>query len=203
MKIYIDFDGTIFDSTKLDKLFIDIFKSYNIDKIYIETLIDKIKNYNIVAQKLINEFNLNKDILLKIDNIYSKELIFKDIIPFLENYYQKYNLILLTYTKDNKYQQKKVNSSNLNKYFKEIIITTKDKSKLKNIDYTKGIFIDNNPLEIEKFYNSNATKLIRIKRDTDKYSKLKLNIDNIPTFKDFEELLQSKYIEQIGDDINE
>ena len=59
------------------------------------------------------------------------------------------------------------------KYFKDIIITNKDKSKL-NIDYTNGIFIDNNPLELEKFYNSNSINLIRIKRDTDKYFKVYL-----------------------------
>ena len=47
MKIYIDFDGTLYNSTKLDKKFINIFKEYNIKEEYIEYLINKIKNYNI------------------------------------------------------------------------------------------------------------------------------------------------------------
>ena len=203
MKIYIDFDGTIYDTHKLDNKFIDIFQKYNIDSNYIKKLIDKIKNYNTIANILIQEFNLNNNILNEINSIYSNELVFKDIIPFLEKYYQKHNLILLTLTNDIDYQQRKINSSNLKKYFKDIIITTKDKSKLTNIDYSNGIFIDNNPIELKKFYNSNAKNLIRIKRDNDKYSKLSLDINNITEYKNFIDLLNSNHIEQIGDEINE
>lgn len=203
MNIYIDFDGTLYNNTKLDQIFINLFNEYNIKTKYIEKLIDEIKNYPLVTKRLIKEFNLNKDILSKIDNIYSNNLIYKDVIPFLEKYYQKYNLILLTCTNDEKYQLNKIKSSNISKYFKEIIITTKDKSKLDNIDYQNGIFIDNNPIELERFYNSNATYLIRIKRTNDKYSKLNLNIKNIPTYKEFNELLENKLIEILGDDKNE
>lgn len=203
MKIYIDFDGTLYNSTKLDKKFINIFKEYNIKEEYIEYLINKIKNYNIITKKLINEFNLNEDILSKIDTLYSDELIFKDAITFLEKYYKQYDLILLTLTNDLSYQQKKINSSNLSKYFKNIIITNKDKSKLNNVDYINGIFIDNNPIELERFYNAKATNLIRIKRDTDKYSKINLNIKNIPEFIDFNDLINNNYIEKIGEKNNE
>ena len=198
MKIYIDFDGTIYNSNKLNQRFINIFKEYNINENYINKLIDSIKNYNIISKKLINEFNLNKEIISKIDNIYSDELVFKDTISFLKKYYKKYDLILLTFSNDLTYQQKKINSSKLNKYFKNIIISNKNKSKLNNVDYINGIFIDNNPLELKKFYHSKATKLIRIKRDTDKYSKIDLNI-NIPEFKNFEDLLKSNYIEKLGE----
>ena len=131
----------------------------------------------------------------KIDKIYSKDLIYNDVIPFLEKYYQKYELILLTL--GNKiYQKKKIDSTNINKYFKDIIITDKDKSKL-NINYKEGLFIDNNPNELKKFYNSKALYLIRIKRDTDKYSKYDINIKDIQEFKDFNEI--STYIEKIGE----
>lgn len=197
MKIYIDFDGTIYNSYKLDNKFINIFTKYNINKKYIKKLINDIKNYNLVSSTLIKEFNLNNNILKEINNIYSNEFIYKDAITFLEKYYKKYDLILLTLTNDLNYQKKKINSSNLKKYFKDIIITTKDKTKLKEIDYEKGIFIDNNPIELEKFHNSNAINLIRIKRDNDKYSKLSLNIKNIPEFKNFDELTTSNYIEKI------
>ena len=105
--------------------------------------------------------------------------------------------ILLTLGNKN-FQQKKIYSSNINKYFKDIIITDKDKSKL-NINYSNSIFIDNNPIELKKFYNSKDKYLIRIKRDTDKYSKLNLDINNIPEYKDFNELLNSNYIDKIGE----
>ena len=203
MKIYIDFDGTLYNSYKLDNKFINIFNKYNINEKYIKKLINELKNYNKVANILISEFNIEKNISNEINNIYTDELVFKDAIPFLEKYYQKYDLILLTLTNDIDYQRRKINSSNLKKYFKEIIITTKDKSKIETINYHNGIFIDNNPLELKKFHNSNAIHLIRIKRDTDKYSKLNINIDNIQEYKNFLDLTISNYIDKIGDEFNE
>lgn len=200
IKIYIDFDGTLFNSNKLYHEFINLFAKQNIEEENIKNFINKTykssKNFDIIAKKIINKYNLNPNILKDLEKLYSKDLVFKDVIPFLEKYHHKYDLILLTLgTK--KYQQKKINISNLSKYFKDIIITNNDKSKL-NIDYTKGIFIDNNPLELKKFYNSKASNLIRIKRNTDKYSKINLDI-NIPEFKTFEDLLKSNYIEKIGE----
>ena len=197
MKIYIDFDGTLFDSTKHYNEYIKIFKKYNINiETYFKKEYEKEKNFDSLSKKIIKEYNLNPSIYDEIDKIYSEKLIFKDAITFLEENHNKYDLILLTLGNIN-YQQKKINKTNISKYFKEIIITNKDKSKL-NIDYTKGIFIDNNPLEIKKFYNSKAKYLIRIKRDTDKYSKIDLDIKNIPEFINFNELTKSNYIKQIG-----
>lgn len=199
MKIYIDFDGTIFNNNKLYLNFINIFKKYNINKEYINNIINKTNNKNLdtLAIKIINDNNLDKSIINEINNLYSNNLIYQDVIPFLEKYSQKYELILLTLGTNN-YQLKKINSSNISKYFKEIIITNKDKSNL-NINYQNGIFIDNNPYELKKFYNSKAKYLIRIKRNTDKYSKINLDINNIPEFNDFNELLNRKYIEKIGE----
>lgn len=205
IKIYLDFDGTIYNSTKLYNEFINIFIKHNINKDYLENIIkeyyQKEKNYIILAKKIIKDNNLDISILNEINNLHSNKLLFKDVIPFLEKYYKKYDLILLTLG-NKEYQLKKINSINITKYFKDIIITNKDKSKL-NIDYQKGIFIDNNPLELEKFYKSKAKYLIRIKRKTDKYTKLNLNINNIPEFNDFKELLNSNYIDKIGDEFNE
>lgn len=201
MNIYIDFDGTLYNNNKFYQNFINIFIKQNIKKEEIEKYINKIyensKSYDTIAINIIDKYNLNTSILQEVNNLYNEELVFKDTIPFLEKYHKKYNLILLTLGTKEEYQIKKINSTNISEYFKEIIITTKDKSKL-NIDYKNGIFIDNNPLELKKFYNSNARKLIRIKRDIDKYSKIDIDI-NIPEFKDFEELLKNNYIEKLGE----
>jgi len=201
MKIYIDFDGTLFNSTKLYKEFIKIFNKYNIKKEYIENYFNKEyqkeKNFDTISKKIIKENNLNTSIYKELNNIYSNNLIFKDTIPFLKKYSKKYDLILLTLgTKS--YQEKKIKSTNISKYFKEIIITNKDKSKL-NIDYSNGIFIDNNPFELKKFYHSNAKYLIRIKRKSDKYSKYLLDINTIPEYNNFNELNKSNYIDKIGE----
>ena len=202
MKIYIDFDGTLFNSTKHYHNYKNIFKKHNID---IEEILKQKykqeKNFDTLTKKIIKEYNLNPSIYKEVDQIYSKELIFKDVIPFLEKYSKKYDLILLTLGNIN-YQNKKIKHSNISKYFKDIIITNKDKSTL-DIDYENWIFIDNNPLELKKFHNSKAKNLIRIKRDSDKYSKLNLNIENIPEFTSFDELSKNKYIEKIGENYYE
>lgn len=203
MKIYIDFDGTLFNNNLHYHKIINILKIYNIQEEYINNLTKNkyYKNLDNLAKEIINNNNLDKSILKEINTIYSKDLIFKDTIPFLEKYHNQHDLILLTLGTKN-YQLKKIKSSNISKYFKEIIITNKDKSKL-NIDYHNSIFIDNNPKELKKFYNSKAKYLIRIKRDIDKYSKINLDINNIPEFINFNELLESNYIEKIGENYYE
>ena len=138
MKIHIDFDGTLFDSTKHYQEYKNIFKKYNIDiESYFNKEYKKEKNFDILTKKIIKEYNLNPSIYKEIDKIYSEKLIFKDAITFLKEYHNKYELILLTLGNID-YQQKKINKTNINKYFKEIIITNKDKSRL-DIEYTKGI----------------------------------------------------------------
>ena len=199
MKIYIDFDGTLFNNNKHYHKLIKTFKKYNINEEYINNLTKNkhYKNLDTLAKEIIIKNNLDRSIINEINTIYSNNLIYKDTIPFLEKYYKEHELILLTLgTK--KYQLKKINSTNISKYFKKIIITNKDKSKL-NIDYQNSIYIDNNPLELKKFYNAKSKYLIRIKRNTDKYSKINLDIENIPEFINFNELLESNYIKKLGE----
>ena len=50
------------------------------------------------------------------------------------------------------------------------------KSELENICYDEGIFIDNNPKEIERFINKSVKKVIRVRRPSDKYSKFDTNV---------------------------
>lgn len=205
IKIYIDFDGTLYNTTKLYQEFINLLKKYNIKEEYIQNKLNnnyqKNKNLNTIIKQIIKENNLNNSIEKYLNIIYSKNLIYQDTIPFLEKYYKKHDLILLTLG-EKEYQEKKIKSTNIEKYFKEIIITNKDKSKL-NINYQNGIFIDNNPKELKKFYHAKAKHLIRIKRNNDKYSKINLDINNIPEFKDFKELLNSNYINKIGENKDE
>lgn len=200
MNIYIDFDGTIFDINSLNKDYLSIFE--NIDKEYIKYLITKHKNYDTVTNILIKEFNLNNNIIDKVNNLYNNNYVYKDAITFLEKYYQKYNLILLTYTKNIDYQKRKINSCKIDKYFKDIIISTIDKSKL-NIDYTNSIFIDNNPKELKKLNDVFAKHIIRINHINDNYHQEKNTIDNIIEYKDFIELINNNYIEKIGENIYE
>ena len=176
MKIYLDFDGTLFNTDKFYQDYLNLFQEYGLD----EDLINNIKlelfkttkfNLDILTNYLVKKYNLDNNILLKVNNLYNSSYVFKDVIPFLEKY-KNLEINLLTYGEYN-YQLKKIDGSNLKKYFKDIIITDKDKSKL-NLDYQNNLFIDNNPTEIKKFLE--VTKnVIRIRREEDKYSKLDSN----------------------------
>ena len=200
MNIYIDFDGTIFDIGSLTNDFINLFN--NIDKNYIRSLIKKYQNYYSVTNILIKDYNLEENYIDKVDNLFNKSYVYEDAIKFLEKYYKKYNLILLTYTNHIEYQKKKINSCNIEKYFKNIILATKDKSKLDNIDYQKGIFIDNNPFELKKLYNKNILNIIRINHQNDTYNKEK-TFNNTKEYPNFIELINDNYIEKIGENIYE
>lgn len=176
MKIYLDFDGTLFNTDKFYQDYLNLFQEYGLD----EDLINNIKlklfkttkfNLDILTNYLVKEYNLDNNILLKVNNLYNSSYVFKDVIPFLEKN-KNLEINLLTYGEYN-YQLKKIKGSNLKKYFKDIIITDKDKSKL-NLDYQNNLFIDNNPNEIKNFLE--VTKnVIRIRRKEDKYSKLDSN----------------------------
>ena len=93
IKIYIDFDGTLFNSTKLYNDFIKFFKKYNIDELSINKLYKQEKNLDTLATSLIKKYSLPQSISEEFNQIYSNKLIYKDIIPFLEEYSKKYYLI--------------------------------------------------------------------------------------------------------------
>ena len=66
----------------------------------------------------------------------------------------------------------------IKKYFKEKIITEKEKGDLE-IDYQKGIFIDDNPREIESIMKNSPYLVIRMKRGKYKDIEIDLDIENV------------------------
>ena len=187
MNLYLDFDGTLFNTDKFYQDYLDLLKEYKINK----DIIDKEKenlfknslfNLDTLTKQLINKYNLDKVVFDKVNNLYNNTYVFQDVIPFLEKNKTK-KIYLLTYGEYN-YQIKKINGSKLSKYFQDIIITDKDKSKL-NLDYKNSIFIDNNPSEIEKFLKV-SNNVIRIRRREDKYSKIDFNTLEYKSLQDIE-----------------
>ena len=67
---------------------------------------------------------------------------------------------------------------------------------VQEVDYENGIFLDNNPKEVERFVSVGAKKVIRIKRDTDKYSKIPLKINGIEEYSSLYEVLDGLGIKQ-------
>lgn len=195
MKVYIDFDGTLFDTDRYTKDFMNIFHEYDInEEIFDETKKilfneNKLFNINVIIDYFIEKYDIDIQLRRKIDDLLNHSYIYSDVLDCLNMLVNNgYELYLLTYG-DKDFQKMKIDASNISKYFKEIIITEKDKSKL-NLNYKNSIFIDNNPIEIERFCNSKAKSVIRIRRNNDRYSKIDCNILNNLECKDFYHVVQ-------------
>ena len=130
------------------------------------------------TQKLIESQN--------IDNC--SDYLFHDSVPFLKKLKENnHNIFLLSYAEnDLQYQLLKIHNSNIVKYFNEIIITKTLKYDI-NIDYSKGIFIDDNPRDLIGLHSKNAKKVIRLRRKNQKYSSKDLNI-NIDEYENLDEI---------------
>lgn len=192
MNYYIDFDNTLYNTPLLiEKMLQSIAKSItNQKKLNKETLLSECKSmfnrehiYNIyeLAKYFSNKYNL--ELLPIIDNLNNvilngKDFVFKDTIPFLEKLKQaNHNLYLLTYCKESlQFQSAKISGSQISDLFDALYITSYPKYNL-DIDYSNGIFIDDNPVDLLGLYSKNPKEVIRLRRKNNKYS-LK-NIDDI------------------------
>lgn len=194
-KIYLDFDSTLFNTDCYDSELLAICKLYKIDESKFNDIKTKLfkKNTDFDIDEFINYLikkeYVDKNILNDIELLKNRNFIYEDTIFFLDNLKDKYDLILLTRGQE-KNQQDKIRASRLEKYFSKIIITSNDKSKLDNVDYLNSIFIDNNPLEIERFISAKAKRVIRIKRNTDKYSKINLTDSKLETYTNLKDILK-------------
>ena len=100
MKLYIDFDHTIFNTDLFQK------EIQGIDK-------------NLDLQ---NDLKKLKEII-ETNNINLEKYLYPDTIPFFEKYKDKYILILLTKSNNhNAYQLFKILDTKISNYFQEIII---------------------------------------------------------------------------------
>ena len=140
------------------------------------------KKYNIELSFIVD--NLNRTILDE------KELVFKDSIPFLKRLKASgHKIYLLSYSKDSlQYQSNKISGSGLLDFFDAIYITSIPKYEL-DIDYSNGIFIDDNPDDLIGLYSKNAKKVIRIRRKGIKYSVQDIDNVNIEEYENFNELM--------------
>lgn len=178
-KVYIDFDGTLYNSDNFYNGFIEICSKYNIEKEKVTEIENDIFNnknlfnVDILSQKIFEYYQLPISFLYDVEALYKKPNLFSDTIPSLEQLIKssKYELYILTHG-NREYQLKKITSSKIDKYIKEIIVTTGSKIDLDGINYQESIFIDNNPFQIKQLIAAKAKKVIRIRRHQDKYSKI-------------------------------
>ena len=75
MNIYIDFDGTLFDTNRFYNDFIEVCRSYNITKEEVTTLKNDFKSlFNLDDFALIikDKYHLSDSFIVDINNLYSK-----------------------------------------------------------------------------------------------------------------------------------
>lgn len=209
MNYFIDFDCTLFDTDALTKaMLVCVAKNISSQHSSIdfdsalkeaESLFNPENIYNIfeLCKHLSKKYNTSLSTLLKeigdiLDNC--EKYVYDDSVQFLELLKSKnHNLTLLTFAHAGAldYQKQKVAGSGLTKYFDNIIVTIKPKWEL-DIDYTNGVFIDNNPTDVVNLYNTNPLGVIRVRRITDKYTLQNLPEDlHIPEYEKIIDIIKN------------
>ena len=157
MKLYIDFDHTIFNTDLFQK------EIQGIDK-------------NLDLQ---NDLKKLKEII-ETNNINLEKYLYPDTIPFFEKYKDKYILILLTKSNNhNAYQLFEILDTKISNYFQEIIIIKTNLKGELDLDYQNSIFIDDDPKELESIKKRNPYDIIRLKRGKHEDEILKTNIKEV------------------------
>ena len=190
MNYYIDFDNTMFDTPKLTKAMLttlvnEIISKHddkNFDETYTECkgLFNREHFYSIyaLAKHFCEKYNLiENEVISKINFVISNttDFVYPDTIPFLKSLKEAgHKLYILSYCKESlKYQSAKISGSGIADFFDALYITATPKYEL-DINYSNGIFIDDNPSDLVGLCSKNPIKVIRISRPDNKYSAEKL-----------------------------
>ena len=204
MNYYLDFDNTLYETSRLSK---DMLKglAYEISKktsISENDIFDELKSmfnreniYNIykLAKFFAKKYNIEESILIdKVEDIIldGKKYVYDDVISFLKELKEKNHIInVLTYVakEDLSYQLTKIKGSGLSEYFDNIIISSSLKFNL-DLKYEEGIFFDDSPKDLLGLASRNPKILVRVRREKNKYSKQELDIKNLvecKTLKDY------------------
>ncbi|HIT70607.1 MAG TPA: HAD hydrolase-like protein [Candidatus Scatovivens faecipullorum] len=204
MNYYFDFDNTLYETAKLTEVMLNAI----VNSIYNKTgkNLEDLKKYakenfnsttgNIFnfAEEMAEKFKSDKNKVLEDLNnaIYSGEsIVFEDARRFVEKLYKNNNkLYILTYIPDKKnhdYQMKKIIGSGIAKYFNSIIITSEYKFNL-SLDYKNGIFFDDDPRDLNGLFEKNPIKVIRIRKENNKRSKIDMENKEIEEYKTFDDI---------------
>lgn len=204
MNYYIDFDNTLYETAKLTSLMIAAIgnKIGELTGLEKEPIIQDAKdNFNSTldniftyAEKMGNKYNVDSESVVNavkavVDN--GKEIVFEDAIRFLERLKEKgHKIFILTYIPktNQEYQLKKLMGSGIMSYFDGIIVTAQYKFLL-DIDYTNGIFIDDDPRDLNGLFEKNPIKVIRIRKLNNKRSKIDIDNKEIEEFESFDDII--------------
>lgn len=198
MKVYIDFDRTLFDCDRFLSDLYDILDKYNITKEIFRKCQNqcKIMGFNpyIILDLVKENINFDNRIYEEVKELIhnTRKYLYDDTISFLE-YLKSLNYDIIILTKGNlDYQKEKIAMANLEEYYSELIVTMKHKGELK-LNYGESIFIDDNPKEILSILKKNPKRIIRIQRNKSLYSNITIDQD-VLSFKTLKEIIESKIL---------
>jgi FMN phosphatase YigB (HAD superfamily) len=202
MNYYIDFDNTLYETAKLTSLMLEaISKTISEEKKldFKEILEEAKSNFNSTVdnifsfgEKMAQKYDANKqEIILNINSVIDngKNIVFEDAKRFLDRIRENGDkAIILTYiAKGNQeYQLKKIIGSGLANKVDEIFITSELKYTL-DLDYKNGIFIDDDPRDLNGLFEQNPIKVIRIRKPNNKRSKIDIDNKEIEEYESFDD----------------
>ena len=203
MNYYIDFDNTLYETAKLTANMLKAICNTVVEKkgINYEEIDTYVKeNFNSTNDNIFTfaretgiKFDINSDEVEKsVKNIVENgnDIVFEDAERFLARLKENgHEIHILTYIPktNQEYQMQKLLGSGLMKYFDTITITSKYKFLL-DIDYTKGIFIDDDPRDLNGLYEKSPIKVIRIRKSNNKRSKIDIDNNDIEEFESFDDI---------------
>ena len=203
MNYYIDFDNTLYETAKLTSLMTAAIgnKIGELSQLNKEEIIQYVKdNFNSTidnifthAEKMAERYKVDKLCVLNAVNAVinnGNEIVFEDAIRFLKKLKEKgHKIFLLTYIPktNQEYQFKKIIGSGIISYFDGIIVTAEYKFLL-DLDYTKGIFIDDDPRDLNELFKKNPVKVIRIRKQSNMRSKIDIDNKEIEEFESFDNI---------------
>ena len=200
MKIYVDFDRTLFDCDKFLGDLYALVNKYGITKEMFKECQNQCKKngfnpYTILS--LVKEkYQFDDKLYNEIDNLMNStsNYLYPDTISFL-NYLNSLNYEVIILTKGNiDYQKMKIENAKLDNYYSNLIVTMKHKGDL-NIDYGKSIFVDDNPTEILSILNMKPKLIIRVQRDDSLYSDILIDKD-VLSYKNLKEIEINKKLDK-------
>ena len=199
MKIYVDFDRTLFDCDRFLEDFYFLINQYNIPKSIFKECQNQCKrkgfNPHIILNLVKEKYDFNDNLFYEVDNLIrnTRDYLYGDAISFLEYLKsKKFEIIILTKGNSN-YQREKIFNAHLDSYYNKLMVTMKHKGRL-DIDYTNSIFIDDNPIEIQSIMDKKPKMIVRINRTNSKYSDISLDI-KIREVKSLKEIIKNKILE--------
>ena len=201
MNYYIDFDNTLYETAKLTSHMLNAIgesisikctkDKENIIKYAKENFNSTTDNIFTFAKKMADLYNVDSNYIVnEVKEVVKngERFVFEDAKRFLIRLREKnHKIFLLTFLPktNQEYQMLKVSGSNIAQYFDGIIMTTELKFKL-DINYENGIFIDDDPRDLNGLFENNPIKVIRIRKPNNKRSKIDIDNKEIEEYESFD-----------------